>query len=365
MKECIITNNPLSQYINRAKDEIQSNKLHLSSDFLVTNSQGGTHISLNPRNKYTPAYTGLPDEYEPGAAYDVGDMVRVLPNKNYEMSAYFSMSSVTSTTTNYGTSVLTPNLGDYTADVITAVYNVTLQNGDKRNYNSSFYSGSPTPGTYVCRASIPKFLESFGQSGDRNFCNITPYIDPTEGSDDYTIGFYVAQQYGGTGIYSALPYTVARYLRFANVNYYPTFPEVGYLSITASCANRDNMISRIGRYWDYIGSFGSGFRWAAQGRVYNIIGSYYGDLSSAEEVYVKSTDPIVTTGVIDPQSKQMVYSSPGVWRCLQNVTPVVNPSGLPVGTYYNIPQLPYPVAGDPNNSLNYWLYIAPEAQCFS
>ena len=220
----------------------------------------------------------------------------------------------------------------------------------------SFVSGSPSPGTYICRTSIPNFytaLITIGATGTESDYFPNPFIDPTK---NITARDFAKQQ-------DIKPALLASF-RFANVNYYPQWPETGYNSITA--AFDDNaMYTRIGRYWDYIGSFGSGFRWAAKGRVYNVAGSYYGDQSSAEEVYVKSTDPVCTNGVIDPQSKQLVYASPGVWRCLQNVAPVVNPSGLPAGTYYNIPQLPYPVDDDPNNPLNYWILIAPRAQCLS
>ena len=116
------------------------------------------------------------------------------------------------------------------------------------------------------------------------------------------------------------------------------------------------------------GGSGGGFHWAAAGRHYDQTKSYSGDKTSAEEVWVWPTDTIVTDGVTDPDSKVTVYAKPGLYRCLQNVAPVVNPVGLPAGTYYRIPQATLPSVKatgsyDLDDPLNYWLFIAGVNVC--
>ena len=97
--------------------------------------------------------------------------------------------------------------------------------------------------------------------------------------------------------------------------------------------------------------------------------------SFQEIVYVAPDDPMVTTGVIDPDTGQTVTATPGKWVALQAVAPVVNPAGLPAGTYYRIPQLPIPTPGDLDNTdpdftafgsgeaQNYWDIVTPDTVC--
>ena len=94
-----------------------------------------------------------------------------------------------------------------------------------------------------------------------------------------------------------------------------------------------------------------------------------------EIVYVAPDDPMVTTGTIDPDTGQTVTATPGKWVALQDVAPVVNPPGLPAGTYYHIPQLPLPTPGDLDNAdpdataygsgeaQNYWDIVTPDVIC--
>jgi hypothetical protein len=82
-------------------------------------------------------------------------------------------------------------------------------------------------------------------------------------------------------------------------------------------------------------------------------------------VYVAPDDPMVTTGTVDPDTGLTVFAIPGLWVALQAVAPVVNPTGQPAGTYYHIPQIPYPVPNAPDDDLNYWWLVSADAQCYA
>lgn len=84
-----------------------------------------------------------------------------------------------------------------------------------------------------------------------------------------------------------------------------------------------------------------------------------------EMIYIPASDPLVTVGTTDPDSKITVFAVPGTWFALRPVAPVVNPAGLPAGTYYRIPQLPNPVPGAPDNALNYWWLVTPDVNCYT
>ena len=85
--------------------------------------------------------------------------------------------------------------------------------------------------------------------------------------------------------------------------------------------------------------------------------------SLGDWVWVKSTDAIVTTGVTDPDTGNTVKAIAGLYRALQSVSPVVNPAGLPAGTFYRIPQVPYPTPDDPTASNMYWLKMGAPVYC--
>jgi hypothetical protein len=62
-------------------------------------------------------------------------------------------------------------------------------------------------------------------------------------------------------------------------------------------------------------------------------------------VEISPNSPLVLTGIFDLVTGELKKAKPGTWQALQDVpTQVVDPAGLPAGTYYNMPQLPYPPA---------------------
>ena len=115
------------------------------------------------------------------------------------------------------------------------------------------------------------------------------------------------------------------------------------------------------------GSSGSaGWQWAAAGTGahYDVTKSYNGAPPKGEIVMVWPTDPIVVTGVTDPDSGLLVSAVPGVYICIQSTGPLVNPAGLPAGTYNHIPQWPMPSKDyDITNKLNFWWLINEISAC--
>jgi len=108
------------------------------------------------------------------------------------------------------------------------------------------------------------------------------------------------------------------------------------------------------------GGGGGGIDFAAP-ILYNHVSTY----AAKKIVYVAPTDALVTAGTFDPDAGKMVYSIAGLWVSIKAVAPVINPAGLPAGTYYHIPQMPLPAPSAPDDPRNYWLLLTPDAQCYS
>ena len=89
-------------------------------------------------------------------------------------------------------------------------------------------------------------------------------------------------------------------------------------------------------------------------------------------VFLSPLNPLVTTGLYDLVSGNLTKAQSGLWMAMQDVpAQVVNPSGKPAGTYYNVPQpLPSaavsvsPLAGDADATTVFWMKIPPANSCF-
>jgi hypothetical protein len=137
-------------------------------------------------------------------------------------------------------------------------------------------------------------------------------------------------------------------------------PEDHYLDTTANvlyaCTTAGSKSTSV---WTQISGAG-GFRWASAGKNYDKTHSFVAN----EFVVVLATDPLCTTLTTDPDSGGEVFATPGRYLCLQTVTPVVNPSGLPAGTYYRIPQAQMPSGDDDvTNAINYWQFWGGTTIC--
>ena len=89
-------------------------------------------------------------------------------------------------------------------------------------------------------------------------------------------------------------------------------------------------------------------------------------------VFLSPLNPLVTTGLYDLVSGNLTKAQSGLWMAMKDVpAQVVNPSGKPAGTYYNVPQpLPSaavsgsPLAGDADATTVFWMKIPPANSCF-
>ena len=110
----------------------------------------------------------------------------------------------------------------------------------------------------------------------------------------------------------------------------------------------------------------AGWAWATvgTGAHYAVDKNYKGAPPQGDIVIVFPNDPIVVTGVTDPDSGLLVSAVPGVYICIQSTGPLVNPAGLPAGTYDHIPQWPMPSKDyDITNKLNFWWLINEISAC--
>ena len=91
--------------------------------------------------------------------------------------------------------------------------------------------------------------------------------------------------------------------------------------------------------------------------------NYKSSYNFQDIIYIAPDDLLITNGYEDPDSHTTVYPVAGMWVALKVVKPSPDPDII--GSFvYHIPQLPYPAPSDPDNALNYWWLIAPDAQCY-
>lgn len=238
------TNDPLSYWGNTVKDSIRSNTPVLSADFVGDASPGGTSIALAPKLRYPQQPDTYRGEWDITASYDVGDIVRVMPNRDYIYTDLAACADVTLSTSD---NTQTPTT--YPAGTVMSLIH---PKGSSSPYMLALYI-KPIPGVYRCCSPVPSM---FG------------YIDL------YTNGNISA---GGSVIvgitYTATPsaltpaqlQTINGFgLRFWDVNYFPVWPE---LPTRASIGDyglpsgADNFLGAKGRYWELISLMPSFHTW--------------------------------------------------------------------------------------------------------
>jgi len=355
MREVPITNNPFSKWANGVNDSISKNQVNNSPDFVVSKTSSGIQLKLHPKYKYTRTdLIDYAEEYNPTAAYTIGDVVRVLPGKNYELSAYISASigGITPFTSS-GALPQATWLGAYTGSTVDGAY--ALNNA---SYSFSQFSGSPAAGTYVCINPVPSFnvANQVVASQGGSFLP-TIILDPSSNNNAQAI-------VSATGLF---PSSIDL-LRFSNVNYYPTWPETFFNSITASIDD-SVMCKRIGRYWDCIGLFSTGSGGglgASYVGLWNTTSSY----TPNQIVLIEPGNLISTTGYVDSASLASGLTGsaatqsamPGYYLNLITAAPFTPPSGsfsgsksyLTASTCWNIPSQPFN-----NTGSQYWSMIEP------
>ena len=99
----------------------------------------------------------------------------------------------------------------------------------------------------------------------------------------------------------------------------------------------------------------SGWHWTAGERNYNPGTSYV----EQQVVYVSPDSSAATSGLMDAGSLSLQKAIPGTYVCLQATSGTVI-GGTP---YYNVPRIPYPTPGNPDDAANFWWMVTPDIQC--
>lgn len=99
---------------------------------------------------------------------------------------------------------------------------------------------------------------------------------------------------------------------------------------------------------------GSG-RGAAPFTLYDKAESY----SPGQDVVVIPTHELVTTGLLDEETEDVIKAPAGMYRCQRAVAPVpIDPEDLGAGYRYNAPKWPTETADNPEATSTYWWLIA-------
>ena len=88
-------------------------------------------------------------------------------------------------------------------------------------------------------------------------------------------------------------------------------------------------------------------------------------------VYFSALNPLCTTGLLDLVTGELTKAIPGWYQAARAVpAQVVNPAGMPAGTYYNVPcPLPQsvptgtPLKGDADSATIFWIPMGGLLQC--
>jgi hypothetical protein len=90
--------------------------------------------------------------------------------------------------------------------------------------------------------------------------------------------------------------------------------------------------------------------------------------SPGQRVVVYPTDELVTTGILDEETEQLVKAPAGNYTCQRAVSPVpIDPEADPIVYRYNAPKWPTETPDDLDAANTYWwldsLYVAVATQC--
>lgn len=325
----INSSNPLRNWANAVRDNSLSNTLHGSSDVLLKRTIGGSSINIHPKYKYVKSGLSNIKEYDPTSKYSIGDVVVVHADKTYELSAYISSSSVPEPNDNDNFYSDT-SYGSYSSTTIDVVYNGI-------DYTVIINYNIPSPGTYICVNDVPGFYDYLSVASS----SVTILSGHTLlGSQIYPDAHRTIQN---LSLENNLPKSCWTYIRYININYYPTVPETGKIMSNIAVWDENNCEKVNGRYWEQIGgSSGSSINpWV----VYDDKAAY----KVGDQVIVdpNRTDPYPILGPTT-SSAQLCY---GLFQCLVTVPAWTSASlgsgsehGRNTGSYY-YPIYPTPPQG--------------------
>jgi hypothetical protein len=230
------TNDPFSYWGNAVKDTVRQNAVYPNSDFVSDSNFGGTFLELSSKYKYLQnpdTYTG---EWDITGSYSVGDVVRVMPGKDYIWgdlkNAANSRSPGVTMATNPSpvTSVVA---GSYAIGQLLLIGNYATATN-----NIVMLYVKPIPGVYRCCSTIPSMFEVYDtiQNGgfttninSNLFAGLTYFLPPP-----------------------IVPPTVIPFVgdsvRFFDVNYFPVWPELP----NQAASNGKDFKGFNGRYWELL-----------------------------------------------------------------------------------------------------------------
>ena len=101
IRPALQTNDPISTWANSVQDNINQNQLAHSNDFVLKNNGAGSFLILSNKYKYKSNYLNYAQEYNPNKAYNPGDIIRVLPGRDYLGAKYLNNHSLQSLAIQY------------------------------------------------------------------------------------------------------------------------------------------------------------------------------------------------------------------------------------------------------------------------
>lgn len=100
-------------------------------------------------------------------------------------------------------------------------------------------------------------------------------------------------------------------------------------------------------------------------KIYDKTKNYSGGSGAGRDVvYMNKGNAAVLAGAMDADTGLLVQSKPGIYVCVQDAVPVVNPPGKPAGTYYHLPQESMPTDDNPDAAKVYWVMLRGNIVCF-
>lgn len=214
----LITNDPFSNWAESVHSSVKEKAIIRSKELSVSSNPFGSYIALHPEQYYTPLYMNYVGEWNPSGSYNVNDVVRVLPNKEYSLAWKGTPQKDINSETGKPYTAGQLGLNDNQA-----YWQYWLQPDYK-----------PLPGTYICVAPVPSL----------NFWIQLKFLF---GANVISLPFSATPKSKLTSLPSFYQKYID-YVRFDDVNYYPVYPEM------PNIAELDvNDLSKYrGRYWELL-----------------------------------------------------------------------------------------------------------------
>jgi hypothetical protein len=234
INELFPTNDPMSYWGNSVKDSIRESNLVYTSDFVGDSSPGGQTLELAFKYKYPQSVDTYTGEWDITSSYNVGDIVRVMPDNDYIWGDLDFMPSVAMDITTSPPSFAS---GYTTGQLLNIIYTA----GSVYESVTALYV-KPIPGVYRCISTIPSMFYIYDSVGVGTL--------PSVLNVPLNVSYLSSPPSINTNL---LPF-IGSTLRFWDVNYFPVWPELP--NVASGSINSFNAFN--GRYWDRIGGLPMG-----------------------------------------------------------------------------------------------------------